>query len=113
MRNRKNQVIIGGIQKEFPLGIHPEFFRKPLAHRAVPIPAGVVMEFHMSAFPALGNGRSKSPRPASHDVESRFRLPLRRFVSFKIRGIKAGEDILNGELNARHHSLRSECQRGF
>lgn len=54
--------------------IDPDFFKDSMAAGAVPVPAGILVEFHVPAFPARADIDTKSSRFAGKDCTGSFLL---------------------------------------
>ena len=89
-------MIVINIQYMLILGVDPEFVRQGLAHRAGPVPAGIVMELDMAAAAASGNIYSISPCLTVQDVADHFFLLHVRHIGIKIFRVELPQHILHG-----------------
>ena len=65
---------VGGVNDFRPALIHPDFFEDSLAVGAVPIAAGIIVEFHVSAFAARTDIDTKSAGLTVEDCSGGFPL---------------------------------------
>ena len=92
----ENDMIVINIQHVLILGINPELVRQGLAHRAGPVPAGIVVELYMSAAAASGNIYPISPCLTVQDVADHFFLLRVRHIGIKISRVESLQHILHG-----------------
>ena len=74
MGESKHHVEVRGINDFRPAFIHPDFFQYSLTDGAVPVPAGILVEFHVSAFAALTDIESKPAGLTCQDGAGSFFL---------------------------------------
>ena len=107
-RNGENNMKIRRVKQVFPLLVDPLFFCKSLAFGAVPVPAGVVRNPHMSAVVTGIYVRAQSSCPAIDDVPHSFSLIVIHPMALNISADVLRENILN--LNAH---CRTADQQGL
>ena len=74
MGESKHHVEVRGINDFRPAFIHPDFFQDGLTVGAVPVAAGIIVEFHVSAFAALTDIESKPAGLTCQDGAGSFFL---------------------------------------
>ena len=74
MRERKHHMEVRGVNDFRPAFINPDFFAYSLTDGAVPVPAGIIVEFQVSAFAALTDIDSKPAGLAGKDCAGSFPL---------------------------------------
>lgn len=67
MRKCKYHMKIWGINDLLPSLVHPDLVLYRLTVGTVPIPAGIIVDFYMSAILALGDGDPQAAGLAVHD----------------------------------------------
>ena len=70
----KHYMEVRGIYDFRPALIDPDFFKDSLAVGTVPVPAGILVEFHVPAFPARADIDTKSSGFAGKDCMGSFLL---------------------------------------
>lgn len=71
---RKHHMEVRGINDFRPAFINPDLFEHSLTDGAVPVPAGIIVEFHVSAFAALTDVDPKPAGLAGEDCTGSFPL---------------------------------------
>ncbi len=74
VRKCKYHMEVRGINDFRPAFIHPDFFQDGLTVGAVPVAAGIIVEFHVSAFAALADIDPKPAGLAGEDCAGSFPL---------------------------------------
>ena len=74
MRKSKHHMEVRGVNDFRPAFINPDFFQYSLTDGAVPVPAGIIVEFHVSAFAALADVDPKPAGLAGKDCAGSFLL---------------------------------------
>ena len=74
MGKSKHYMEVRGIYDFRPALIDPDFFKDSLAVGTVPVPAGILVEFHVPAFPARADIDTKSSGFAGKDCMGSFLL---------------------------------------
>ncbi len=74
VRKSKHYMEVRGVNDFRPAFIDPDLFRDSLTDGAVPVPAGIIVEFHVSAFPALTDVDPKPAGLAGEDCAGSFPL---------------------------------------
>lgn len=74
VRECKHHMEVRGVNDFRPAFINPDFFKYSLTDGAVPVPAGIIVEFHVSAFAARTDIDPKSAGLAGKDCAGSFPL---------------------------------------
>ena len=107
MGKGKYHMEIRGINDFRPALIYPDLFEDSLAVGAVPVAAGIIVEFDMSAFPALADINAKPAGLACEDCAGGFLLFSRLEMSgLAVVPIRILPDLLDLEITHGIH-LRS------
>ena len=74
VRKSKHHMEVRGVNDFRPAFIDPDLFEYSLTDGAVPVPAGIIVEFHVSAFAALADVDPKPAGLAGQDGTGSFPL---------------------------------------
>lgn len=104
MGQGKDHMEIRGIDDFRPTFVHPDFLVYSLTDGAVPIPAGIIMGFRMSAFCADADVAAALFRFAADNVIGSFSLKVRQVRGFSTEGmIGITKNILYCEIRHEKH----------
>ena len=103
---------VRGINDFRPAFINPDFFQYSLTDGAVPVPAGIIVEFHVSAFAALTDIDPKPAGLAGKDCTGGFPLFRRlNLLGETVIVIGIQPDFLNRKVTQRNHLPSSQKER--